>query len=748
MKRWRLHYIERMSVRTRLLILMLLFGTMVLVNIAALINLARSVSASLADIEGAHERQLLALTMYQELSNAEAALYRYQLENSSGFAAQFDFEINNFDQNVQAYDRLASTIDEHSWANELAQVREDSQNLGNELIRLHDQQASDLQTMLATQSQLSNLLSEPLASNQDLVKNLQAMTLAVTTHLTTPDQLSHDQFDQATNRMLADLKSLHTSAMTPTEVKQAQQSEAEANQLQILGAQLIDNRDQQQLLFTRFSAEIFEARQLVIFEQIQPLEEQRLSQAQQNLQTEIGVTTLISLGMPIALTMIAVFLAIRLTRTLDQNILALLRGADRVAAGNLRQLVEVGTSDELKRLAEAFNKMMADLATRERGLQARLAELETLREVGLQITGTLDLDQVLNTIALSALGLVQASSVQIFTSEQNDEALRLAASAGQPSGVGLPPILVRRVANTGRLQAAHTESEDHAHSTVALPMQLGDQVLGVLHIASDLPHTLSSDDLRILRLLTDQATVALGNARLYNNLAEREAHVQALMEKMAQIQDEERHLIGLDLHDGLMQLIMSANMHLTALSSSDTSMLDARAQQKIEGGRMMLQRAIDEIRRVIAELRPTVVEELGLCEGLRRYVMEVSEANNWRYETRINLDENELSAPTQAAVFRIAQEALSNAHKYAGTHRIKVDLQFEGADLTLRVQDWGRGFDPNEFSDEEKHLGLVSMRERAGMLGGVCEVVSQPGQGTIVAVHVPRPSLKRTANGS
>lgn len=631
--------IETMSVRTRLLALMLLFSAAVLVNILALVNLARSVSASLVIFESARERQLLALRMYQELSNAEAALYRYELENSTGFAAQFNFEIENLGKNIETYRTLATTTDEHNWASELAQAREDTQNLGNELIRSHDQQADDLQS--------------------------------------------------------------------------------------------------QQLLFTRFSAEIFEARQLVISQQIQPLEEQRLARARQNLQTEIVSAILVGLVFPIALTIIAAFIAIRLTRTLDRNIFMLLRGADRVAAGHLDQTVQVSTTDELKRLAEAFNKMMGDLAARERGLQARLAELETLREVSLQITSTLDLDQVLNTIASSAQSLVRASSVQIFTGDGNDGTLYRAASAGQTLDVEPPSSLIERVANSGRLQTVHAPSENHTHSIVALPMQLGDQPLGVLHIICNPPHTLSSEDLRILRLLTDQATVALGNARHYHDLADREERVRTLMEKMAHIQDEERRLIGLDLHDGLTQLIISANMHLNALSSTLGSTMDARAWQELEASRALLKRGIEEARRVIEELRPTVIEDLGLAEGLRRYVMETSEANNWLAETRIDLDGAELSAPVQAAIFRIAQEALTNARKHSDTHKILVVLNFDEADLLLRVQDWGSGFDPTALPNEQDRLGLVSMNERARMLGGTCEINSQRGQGTAVVVRVP-----------
>jgi len=644
-----LNHLTNMSIRTRLIVLVVLFGAAVLVNILALVQLARSVSASLANIEVARERQLLALRMYQELSNAEAALYRFQLEDSTGFASQFRFEIENFGRDIEIYRALASTADERSWANELSQVREDSQNLGNELIRLHDQANADLET--------------------------------------------------------------------------------------------------RQILFTRFSAEIFEARQLVIFQQIQPLEEERLNLAQQNLQTETLSAILISLSVPIVLTLIAAYLAIRLARRMDKSVFALLRGADRVAAGDLEQPVEVDTTDELKRLAQAFNRMMSDLAMREHGLQERLAELETLREVSLQITSTLDLVQVLNTIASSAQSLIHASSVQIFTGESTDETFQLAASAGKPLGK-FSPALIERVASSGRLQAVHTTDADHSHTTVALPMQLGDRILGVLYIASDPPRALSSEDLRILRLLTDQATVALGNAQLYRDLAEREERVRTLLETMAHIQDEERRLIGLDLHDGLTQLIISANMHLNTLGSMLASATNTKAEQELEVSRALIKNAIEEARRVIDELRPTVIEDLGLSEGLRRYVMQASEANNWQFESEIDLNGTELSAPAQAAIFRIAQEALSNAHKHSDTHKIQVTLKFDHADLLLCVRDWGSGFDPAALSNNQERLGLVSMQERSRLLGGVCEVSSRIGEGTAVTVRVPRAALQRNAYGA
>lgn len=738
-----------MRIRTRLFLLMLLSAAAVLVNILALVYLARSIASSLATIENARARQQLVTEMHQELSNAEADLYRYQLEGATGFAAQFDFESAAFARNVQAYQSLATSTNERSWGNELTQIQEDVSALGKEVIRLHDEQTTNLQTLLRAKDQLAALL-DPLqgqrtSSIDDQIAlegmrvHAQALALAVSAYLVAPNATTRDQFTQATQQFQQNAGAFRRLATTASEASSAPQIDATFQQMQTLGAQLLSDRDQQQLAFTRFSAEIFEAEQLVIVEQIQPLEEQRLNEAQQNLQTAVFSAIAVSLAVPIALTIIAALLALRLARTMDRNILTLLRGADRIAAGQLDQPVQVHTADELQRLANAFNRMMTDLAAREQHLRARLAELETLRQVSLQITSTLDLDQVLTSIVSSALTLVNASSVHILTRDETSGALQLVARAGAE-----PPELP----NIDRLiEVAASSAQPHvvneSPAMAVFPLRLGAQGLGVLSIASAKQSAFTDEDIRILNLLADQAAVALGNARLYKNLAAREEHVRTLMAKMEQIQDEERRLIGLDLHDGLTQLVISAKMHLNALNSLLGAALDARARQELEASRALVQNAIDEARRVIAELRPTVVEDFGLAEGLRRYVMEVGEANNWQTEIQIQLDDAKISPPAQAAIFRIAQEALTNAHKHSDTRAIRVVLQCEDSDLLLRVQDWGRGFDPAALPDEMDRLGLISMHERAHMLGGSFKISSQPGQGTTVSVRVPLSTLLR-----
>src|SRR5437588_12362308 len=128
------HWLKRaadMRIRTRLLLLIVLFAAAVLVNILALIFLARSMSASLDDIEQIRVRQLLAAQMNEKLRNAESALNRYYSEGASGYAAAFDFQLNSFSDNVDAYRRVALSDDERSWANELILISKDVRELGH-----------------------------------------------------------------------------------------------------------------------------------------------------------------------------------------------------------------------------------------------------------------------------------------------------------------------------------------------------------------------------------------------------------------------------------------------------------------------------------------------------------------------------------------------------------------------------------------------------------------------------------------
>jgi signal transduction histidine kinase len=524
-------------------------------------------------------------------------------------------------------------------------------------------------------------------------------------------------------------------------------------EVESLGSLLISGRNQQQSQFANFAAILFWAGEKVLVGQIQPQAAQNLATARQQLQIALNFAVRTGLVVAFFASGIAGIVTWPLLRQMDVGILALLSGAGRVAKGDLSKPVMLKGQDELSELAQAFNAMMTDLAARERHLEDRLSELEALRQVSLQLTSTLDPDKVLDTIASSTLNLISATEVHIFVCGDDGQNLEFAASAWQDETNEKRPRQPRAdgitatVARTGQPQVINQADAHPLFSTpearqwgikasASFPLKRGEQVLGVLNVSLSDRNSFGKDDLRILGLLSDQAAIALENARLYKGLAERETRLRTLAQKLAHIQEEERRLIGLDLHDDLTQLLLSANMHLDTLASLSHG-LEGQAESELSMGRARLREAITEARWVVSELRPAVLEDFGLVSGLRHYATEISELENWQLEFVADLSDVKLHPGIETAIFRIAQEALTNARKYANPDRIRVALQTDETNLTLEVRDWGRGFDIEAFSEERQQLGLVGMQERAALLGGEFQIESQPGKGTLILVYLP-----------
>lgn len=581
-----------MSLRTRLIIFVLLFGSTVLVNVSAVIYLARSISQSLDAIELIRQRQLVTVQMNAHLRDAEAALYRYQINGEAGFKIQFHEQLERFSSQIAQYRLLASQPNEQQWASELERAHQQALTTGNDLIDLHDKQSAQMDSFIATQSELSAFLSSEATSSRpddpayqailaEMHEASRSMLTAVTGYLASPDETKRGQFTDAVVSFQQGMNDFSSITQTQEEKDWAVDILSRFNQLKSLGTSLIGGRDLQQSLYANFISIVFNAGQQTIVGKIQPYETSKFAQERQALLNAVSAASMASILATVVISVFAILFMFQLSRQVNSRVTSLLDGAARVTAGNLEEPVTITGEDEFGRLAVSFNEMMVGLSSREERLRA-------------------------------------------------------------------------------------------------------------------------------------------------------------LIGRLAHIQDEERRLIGLDLHDGLTQLIISANMHLNALNSQIGSKLNAQSLQSLDVSRTLVKQAIDEARRVISELRPTMVDDLGLEQGLRQYVNEICEEQHWKAEIVTDTRGLEIAPAVQAAIFRIAQEALTNVRKHAHTERVRVELSADDQSLRLRVQDWGQGFDANLIGREEsQHLGLVSMEERAQMINGVCAITSEVGRGTRVEVRIP-----------
>jgi signal transduction histidine kinase len=211
-----------------------------------------------------------------------------------------------------------------------------------------------------------------------------------------------------------------------------------------------------------------------------------------------------------------------------------------------------------------------------------------------------------------------------------------------------------------------------------------------------------------------------------------------LVGRLIGAQEEERHRVAYEIHDGFTQMAAAAYRRLE-LFAEHRPQESAQDQQELEDAVALVRRTVEEARFVIANLRPTTLDDFGLATAIRMQIEELqTEGFEASYED--TLGEERLPGPLETAFFRVAQEALTNVRKHAHTQRVRVALGLSDGSVRLEVSDWGRGFTPAEIKQGAgpgERVGLSSMRERIALLGGRLEIRSEPGNGTSVVAEIP-----------
>ncbi|MFD5398245.1 GAF domain-containing sensor histidine kinase [Streptomyces sp. NPDC127097] len=283
---------------------------------------------------------------------------------------------------------------------------------------------------------------------------------------------------------------------------------------------------------------------------------------------------------------------------------------------------------------------------------------------------------------------------------------------------------VRTDPRFGGWPAAHPDMSDF----LGLPVADGDEILGALFLANKrCPKPaggcgFTEEDERLLGILAQHAAIALTNARLYER--SRELTIAG-----------ERARLAHELHDAVAQKLFS--LRLTAQAA--TALVDrdpARAKDELHQVAALAAEAADELRAAVIELRPAALDEDGLVATLRSQAQVLDRAHSARVTFEAH-GVRALPAAQEEAVLRVAQEALHNALRHSGAKTVEVSLTRDGQGALLRIADDGCGFDPRAVRRAGRHLGLVSMHDRAGGVGGKLTVESEPGKGTAVEMEVP-----------
>jgi len=243
--------------------------------------------------------------------------------------------------------------------------------------------------------------------------------------------------------------------------------------------------------------------------------------------------------------------------------------------------------------------------------------------------------------------------------------------------------------------------------------------------------------------------IALENAHLWEQLRHKEQLRSELLAFSLNAQEGERQRIARELHDATGQ---SLNAILFGLKTTETT-LDSDPEQ----GRILISRlkaavsdTVRELQTIIYDLRPSILDDLGLIPALRWYADQRLESEGIHVKWEILGVERRLPSEIETTLFRIGQEAITNIGKHAQAGKISIKLVFGENTVMLQIGDDGQGFDVETTLTrrliEGRGLGLLGMRERAELLGGVLEVHASPGEGTLIHVILPLEQNGETKN--
>ena len=438
-------------------------------------------------------------------------------------------------------------------------------------------------------------------------------------------------------------------------------------------------------------------------------------------------------------------------RRITEPIREISQTAQEVAKGNFGHTITAKTGDEIEELADQFNLMSSQLqksyAQLELQVAARTKELAVLNDIAAAVNQSRDLGQILNVALDETLKVLSIDSGGIYLLDQEAQILTIAAQRGFTPhfvkeidnleiGEGLSghvilsgePLIIRDASKDPRLTRMLVQKEG-LRSLAIVPVSSKGKVIGTLFTITDDDREFSSQDLQLLTSIAYQVGVAVENTQLF-----KQTRKVAIM--------NERNRLARDLHDSVTQSIYS----LTLLSEAGQRMITSGDLDQVKDNQTRLgeisQQALQEMRLLVYELRPQILQSEGLVCALEHRLATVERRAGTN--ARLHVDqEMDLPYDLEEELFYLSMEALNNTLKHAGASEVVLSLDLEEGILTMKVEDNGRGFNP-EVAKNQGGIGISSMIERAEKIGGSLEIQSEPDAGTVLSVRIPLGEHQRT----
>jgi signal transduction histidine kinase len=303
-------------------------------------------------------------------------------------------------------------------------------------------------------------------------------------------------------------------------------------------------------------------------------------------------------------------------------------------------------------------------------------------------------------------------------------------------------IMVEDISKDQRATLPALVSTEALKAFISVPLRAEDRILGVMNVASHMPHRFTKDDMHLLHSIGDQLGVAIEQARLYERLRKARERLRRLARQNLVAEEEERRRIARELHDETSQSLSGLALQLQALvdMAEMSGRQDAEFIAALKKVQSLTVQVHSEVSRLIADLRPALLDTLGLVPAVRQHAEASLHPLGINVSVEIKGRDRRLPSDVEAALFRFIQGAIGNIAQHSRAKNAIIVLEYQDDELLLHISDDGEGFDVSEITDVEESgrgRGLFSMRERVGLLGGTSSIESQLGQGTTVWARVP-----------
>jgi signal transduction histidine kinase len=401
--------------------------------------------------------------------------------------------------------------------------------------------------------------------------------------------------------------------------------------------------------------------------------------------------------------------------------------------------------------------------------------VRALSRVSAALCGLSDLQAVLRVGLDSVFDLLEGTVAGILLLDEDSQTLRYHIAYGLPRGTidetvirvgeGMAGQVVQSgkailledaslVPDAARDGLASTEvPPEQMKALASIPLRSRNRLFGAINVASRLPRRFGRDDMFVLYSIGEQMGVAIERAEVYDQLRKGRETYQQLARYCLVAEDEERRRIVRDLHDETSQAISALALNMRALvEMAEMSGQSPPFVEQIRKVEAMAQRTAQELTRIMNDLRPTLLDSAGLVPAIRRLAEENLHLHGIETAVEINGTCPRLASEVEANIFRLAQSAIMNIVLHAEATKTWIVVDCGDERLDLRIRDNGRGFDASKITgiDEQtgRGRGLVTMEERATLLGGAIRFESAPGKGTTIVAEIPLKGLADAQDSS